>query len=181
SASLFWSDVLLDVLAGALRGRDLLRAGISCHGFCLRSCLLLQRDAGLARPLARAGIGAGPLAAHGQAAAMPHPAVAAEVHQPLDRHRDLPAQVPFGHEAADLLPDALELAVREVLDLLRVGDPDGVADGARASAADAVDGREADLGVLPIGYVDSCDTCHNWFTSLNPGAACGADPCRSPA
>src|ERR1700727_1860688 len=46
-------------------------------------------------PLARARIGVGALAAHRQPAAMTQPAIAAQVHQPLDVHRDLAPQVAF--------------------------------------------------------------------------------------
>jgi hypothetical protein len=56
---------------------------------------------GLARALAGARIGAGPLAAHRQAATMAQSAVAAEIHQPLDIHADFTSQVAFDHDFAD--------------------------------------------------------------------------------
>src|SRR5207248_7688710 len=68
---------------------------------------LLLRDRTLARPFARAGVGPRPLSADRQAAAMPHAAVAADFHQPLDVHRDLFAQVAF--DPALLLDDAADL------------------------------------------------------------------------
>src|SRR5687768_3376150 len=49
--------------------------------------LLLFSGNRLGRSLAGARIGMGALAAHRQSAAMPQPAVAAEVHQPLDVDR----------------------------------------------------------------------------------------------
>src|SRR5262245_43101552 len=54
---------------------------------------LLLGDGALARPLARARVGARPLTPHRQVAAVPQPAIAADFHQPLDIHRDLFAQV----------------------------------------------------------------------------------------
>src|SRR4030067_131918 len=46
-------------------------------------------DRGLARALARARVGARALPAHGQALAVARTAIAAQVHQALDRHRYL--------------------------------------------------------------------------------------------
>src|SRR6516225_7455417 len=65
----------------------------------------------LARPLAGAGVGARPLAAHRQAAAVPQPAVALDVLQAGDVLLDLTAQGAFdgviaveeAHQAGDLL------------------------------------------------------------------------------
>src|SRR3954449_4268029 len=53
----------------------------------------LLGDRALARALAGAGVGLGALAAHRQCAAVPQPAVAADLHQPLDVHRDLLAEI----------------------------------------------------------------------------------------
>ena len=50
------------------------------------------------------------------------------------------AQVALGDEPADLVPDALEFRVVEVLDLLRVSNAHRIADGARARTSDTVDG-----------------------------------------
>src|SRR5690606_41187028 len=80
--------------------------------------LLLQRDAGLARALPGARIGARALAADRQPAAMTHAAVAAEIHQPLDRHRVLATQVALDGDPADRIANPLELRVVQVLDLL---------------------------------------------------------------
>src|SRR5678815_383455 len=79
-----------------------------------------ERDgAALLGPLAGAGVGAGALAAHGQALAMPRAAVAAEVHQPLDAHGHFAAEVALDAELAHLLADLVHLGVREILDLGR--------------------------------------------------------------
>src|SRR5687768_16260435 len=69
---------------------------------------LLLRYRALARSLARAGVGLGPLAAHRQVAPVAQAAPAADFHQPLDVHRDFLAQVAF--DAPLLLDDAADLA-----------------------------------------------------------------------
>src|SRR5579862_6473763 len=53
----------------------------------------LLRDRALARTLAGAGIRARALAANRQATAVPHAAVTADFHQPLDVHGDVLAQI----------------------------------------------------------------------------------------
>src|SRR5262249_18951418 len=68
---------------------------------------LLLGDRALARALAGARVGPRALAAHRQRAAVPHAAVAADFHQPLDVHRDFLAQVAF--DPALLLDDAADL------------------------------------------------------------------------
>src|SRR6185295_3803742 len=82
-----------------LRSRRRGRAGVAAEAVCglaivrLLLCrYLLARDRpGLA--LACASVGVGALAAHRKALAVAQAAIAAEVHQPLDVHRDLAAQV----------------------------------------------------------------------------------------
>jgi hypothetical protein len=117
------------------------------------SLIISSATRGLARTLARAGVGARTLTAHRQAAAMTETAVAADVHQALDVHRGLAAQVAFDRVLADLVADLFQVAVRQVLDLLGVGDAAGVADLARALTADAEDRRQADFGVLCGGML----------------------------
>src|SRR5690606_21138294 len=68
-------------------------AALLAGDFAMLYSLLLQGLGSLARTLAGAGIGARALAAHGQAATMAEAAVAADVHQSLDVHRRLAAQV----------------------------------------------------------------------------------------
>src|SRR5438093_10366611 len=146
-------------------------------------------DGGLARALAGASVSARALAAHRQPLAMAHAAVAAQVHQALDRHRDLAAQVAFDREAPDVFADLLELAVGEVLDLARALHAGGGADRLRAGAADAEDRRQRDLGVLMVRDVDACYACHGRNVKLyqfeqdviNLGVACGGAPGKSPS
>src|SRR5256714_8468250 len=66
-------------------------------------------DRGLARAFARTRVGTGALAANRQSLAMTGAAIAAEVHQPLDIHRDLAAQVALDCESCDLLPTTLHV------------------------------------------------------------------------
>jgi len=63
-------------------------------------------------------------------------------------------------EAAEFLADLLEVRVGQVLDLLRVGHADGLADLLRGRAADAVDRGQADFGVLVGRNVDAGNACH---------------------
>src|SRR5512144_1292467 len=89
-----FGDVLLDLLARARGGLRLLR--LRGHAWAVLALFGRRRRAGglarLARTFSRARIRARALAAHRQAAAMTHAAVAAEIHQPLDVHRHLAAE-----------------------------------------------------------------------------------------
>ena len=48
---------------------------------------------------------------------MAQAAVAAQVHQTLDAHRDFAAQIAFDNKLADFVTQLLELVVIQVLDL----------------------------------------------------------------
>src|SRR3954447_16048277 len=73
------------------------------------SLLLLSGDRAR-RAFTGAGIGMGPLATHRQAFAMTKPAVGAQIHQPLDVHRDLAPKVALDHVfAIDHLTDLQNL------------------------------------------------------------------------
>src|SRR5579871_294501 len=130
----------------------------SSHLFLHR---LLLRDRALARALARARIGARALTADRQRAAVPHAAVAADLHQPLDVHRDLFAEIAL--DAALLLDDAADLphvVLGQILHADIGADPGVLQDGVRADAPDAVDVRESDLDALRARKIDACNTCH---------------------
>src|SRR6185295_2232962 len=69
------------------------------------------------RPLAGPRVGVGALAAHRQALAVAQAAVAAEVHQPLDVHRHLAAQIALDLVVAvDHLADADDLVIGQLVD-----------------------------------------------------------------
>src|SRR4051812_10289548 len=103
---------------------------------------------------------------------MTETAVAADVHQSLDVHRGLAAQVTFDGELGDLVADLFQIGVAQVLHLLGVGDARRFADLAGARAADAEDGRQADLCVLVRRDVDASNTCHVVPLNLNQPWRC---------
>src|SRR5262245_46082271 len=117
-------------LLGALRGLRALgglggvrrfggRGGflLFSHGLALHLCDLLARDR-LAGALPRARVRPRPLAAHRQVAAVPRPAVARDLLQPLDVLLEEPAQRALDRVAlVDDRVDAAELVLAEVLDL----------------------------------------------------------------
>src|SRR5262249_14537821 len=116
-------------------------------------------------------VGARTLAAHRQAASMPHSAEAADFHQPLDVHRDLLAEIAF--DAALLLDHPADLAhvvLGQIFDA-DVGRDTGVLeDAVRAHPPDAVDVGETDLDPLGARKINACDTCHLCFLrSRGPG------------
>src|SRR5436189_4737038 len=127
----------------------------------LLGAALRQRDgAALLRTLARARVRARALTANRQSLAMTDAAIAAEVHQSLDAHRHLAAQVALDGELADVLAQLVHLRIGQVLDL-RVGcDTRCDANRLGARAADAVDRRQRDLRVLMIRNVYACNTGH---------------------
>src|SRR4051794_37491646 len=113
------------------------------------------------RALAGAGVRVGALAANGQAPAVTKTTVCTEIHQPLDVHRDLTAEVAFDLEIAlENFTDATRLVVAEVLRAnalvpLRLG-----ADRLGGGRADAVDVLERDDNPLLAGKINAGDACH---------------------
>ena len=82
---------------------------------------------------------------------MTQAAIAAEVHQTLDVHRTSRRRSPSTVNLADLLAQLFHFAVGQVLDLLaRTAMPAASQIACARGAADAVDRRQADLGVLVI-------------------------------
>jgi len=132
------------------------------------SRLELDLDGGLARPLTGAGVGSRTLAAHRKSFAVAKAAIAAEVHQPLDRHRHLAAKITFHREALHTLAQPVELGVVQVLDLARTLHARGGTDRLCSRPADAIDGGQRDLGVLVVRDVDACYTCHTVVPLGNP-------------
>src|SRR5262249_17874554 len=123
---------------------------------------LLFRDGALARTLAGAGIGARPLTAHRQRAAMTGAAVAADFHQPLDVHRHVLAEGAL--DAALLLDDAADLPHAVLGEGLHapLRPPAGfLEDDVRARPSDPEDVREADLHPLGDRQIHACNSRHN--------------------
>src|SRR5215208_1863265 len=134
-------------------------------------------DAHLLRALARPGVGLGPLAVNRQAAPVAQATVGADLRQPLDVLRAVPAEVTLDLAGLDGLAELHDLVVGQVLDVGVGVDPGVLDDLARRGRADPVDVGQTDLHALVRRDVDACDTSH----SPTPASACGADSSRSPA
>src|SRR5580765_4089355 len=139
---------------------------------------LLLRNRALARALAGAGVGLGALAAHRQVAAVPQPAEAADLHQPLDVHGDVLAQVTF-HAALllDHLADVPDVVFGQILDADVGADPGRLQNRVRAEPSDAIDIGETNLDALGPREINACNSRH----SLIPAAACVSGSSKSPA
>src|SRR3546814_3375287 len=99
---------------------------------------------GLALTSARIGVRA--LAANRQALAMAQAAIAGEVHQPLDVHRRVAAQVALDRVVGvERFADLQDFGVRKVLDAAGVVDPQLVGDADGCLATDAGDIGEGDV------------------------------------
>src|SRR3972149_4950847 len=91
------STTFLDRLAGAAAaGVGVGGGGVGVVSAMLLLCdhFLLSSD-GAPRPLLGPGVGVGPLASHGKPPLVPRPAIAPDIHQSLDVHRDFRAQGAF--------------------------------------------------------------------------------------
>src|SRR5262249_11355766 len=175
------------LLRGASRG--LLGAAFGWRGGCGDRFVfshqsldrLLLGDGALARPLPRARIGLRALAADREVAAVPEAAPAADLHQPLDVHRDFLAQVAF--DPALLLDDAADLpdvVFRQVLDADVRADARRDQDVVRPLPADPVDVGQPDFDALRARKIDTSNTCHVLLV-LIPDAACASGSGRSRA
>src|SRR5690606_5833151 len=118
--------------------------------------------------LLRPGVGMSPLTAHREAATMANAAVAADVHQPLDVHRDFGAQRALGlDETLDHLTEAADLGVAQVTDPRRRRNAGLLEQPLAGRPTDAVDVGEPDLDALLARKVHSSNTRH-----ISPAAAC---------
>src|SRR5262245_15498500 len=142
------------------RGRGAAAAGPTLS-VTWNAALLLLAGNRLRRPLAGAGVGMGALAAHRQSAAMPQPAVAPQVHQPLDVHRDFAPQVTL-HDvvAVDDLADLQHFLVGQLGHSALVRDPDFRHDFVGLFSPDAMDILQCNNDTLVGGYVDAGDASH---------------------
>src|ERR1700690_10946 len=125
----------------------------------------IELDCLLARPLARARVGTRALAAYRQPLAVPHAAPGPEVHQALDVHRPLAAQVALDRPLRELGADRTDLGVGKILDLGGRRDARAREDLERPGTADAEDVREPDAHVLVHRNVDAGDACHDAVSS----------------
>src|SRR6202043_2777171 len=106
------------------------------------------------------------LAPHRQPLAMPQSAVAAEIHQPLDVHRNLPPQVTLDRVfAVDQLADAQDLVIGHLVNAPLDWNADPAADLESLGPPDAVDVGQPDRDPLLIRNVDASDPRHSRFSS----------------
>ena len=98
----------------------------------------------------------------GQPAAVTEPAVAAEVHQALDVHLHLAAEVALDLVSASRSSRICLISPSVSSSVFLFGGMLGLlADLARAALADAEEVRERVRDVLVAGEVDACDTSHS--------------------
>jgi hypothetical protein len=143
---------------------DLLLGFICCRLGHDRCPLLLD---GFARTLTGAGIGPGALAAERQTATMTQAAVAAQVHQSLDRHAYFTTEVTLYRELADFGAEALDFSFRQIADFGARSNACSLTDLFRTGTANAVDALQPNPDMLLGRQVDTCNTRHarisNWF------------------
>src|SRR4051812_40310242 len=150
-----------------LRSRRRRRCG--SRAISIYPLLLLAGDR-LRLALAGAGVGVGALAADREALAVPQTPVAGQVHQPLDVHRRLAAEVALhAMLGVDGLAQMEHLLVREILDPPLGRDAQFGGDLFRLGAADAVNVSQRDFDALVGRDVDARDTCHGIFFSCSTG------------
>jgi hypothetical protein len=92
---------------------------------------------------------------------MAQSAIATEVHQPLDIHRDLPTQVALDRVIPiDQLTDAQHVIVSQLMDTPLGRNANCAADLKGLGSADPMDVSESDRDPLLIGDVDTRDARH---------------------
>src|SRR5262249_43493633 len=121
----------------------------------------LRTDDSALRALAGARVGVGALAADREALAVTEAAVATEIHQALDVHGRLAAQVAFDLVVRlDELADLARLVLGEVLGAKLERNLSRVDDVVRGLLADSVDVLEGDHHALLAGEIDAGDASH---------------------
>ncbi len=94
---------------------------------------------------------------------MAHAAVATQIHQTFDVHRDFTTQIAFDDEFTYFIAQLFQFAVIQIFDLFVGSYTCGVADFLCAWAANTVDGGQANNSVLMIWDINPCNTCHLLF------------------
>src|SRR5580704_429467 len=137
---------------------------------------LLARDR-LGRSLAGARIGMGTLATDRKAAPMPQPTVAAKVHQPLDVHRRIAAQIALDLViAVDHFANLQHLLVGELRDPTLVGNSHLAHDFTRLGGTDAVNILQPNQHALIGRNVHSSDTGQSSSPRYRHGAGAADSP-----
>src|SRR6185369_6967035 len=123
--------------------------------------LLLLAGDRLSLAFAGARIGVRALAANRQALAMTKPAIAGEVHQPLDVHRDLTTKIAFDRIARiNRFTDLKDFLIAQVLNATLRRDAELGGDLLGFGAPNAVDIGKRNLHALVGRDIDARNTCH---------------------
>src|SRR4051812_44770643 len=101
------------------------------------------------------------LTARRQTAAVARAAIAAEVHEALDRELHIAAQIALDAEVSfDRIADLADVVLVEIVAALVTRDAGLGEHDVRRVAADAVDVRECDLDPLVAREVNACNASH---------------------
>src|SRR5215469_16402401 len=130
-----------------------------------RNLFLLAGDRSR-RPLSGPRVGVCALPANRKAFAVAQSAIATEIHQPFDAHRDLSSQVALDAIfSVDQLAHAQSFIVGQLMHSPLRWNADSVAYLSSLSPADAINVGEPDRNPLLIGNVDASDARHLRFSS----------------
>ena len=94
---------------------------------------------------------------------MTHATIAAKIHQSLDVHGELTTQVTLYDEFPDLVAKLFKLVVVQIFDLFSGRNTSLDTNLLCAWTADTIDSGQANYGVLMVGDINPCDTCHSLF------------------
>ena len=134
---------------------------LTCSGFslcfCHRVVLLLHLSSG---SFAGTRIGFGALTAYRQPASVSYASITSQVSKSFDIEADVAAQIAFYRVIRNFLTQFIQVAIGQLFDLAAGFDLRIRTNFACAGSADAEYGGQGNLGVLIIGYINSCYTCH---------------------
>src|SRR4029077_1574077 len=133
----------------------------------MAAVLFLLAGDGLGRAFAGARVGVGALSTNREPAPVTQPAVAAEIHQPLDVHGNFAPQIAF-HDivAVDHFANLQHVLVAELGHPTRWVDVHLFHDFLGLLRPDAMDILQGDHNALVCRYVNTSDTGHNLFTPV---------------
>jgi hypothetical protein len=93
---------------------------------------------------------------------MPEPSIAADVHEPLDIHGDLLAEIPLDSTLlVDHLTDPADLLLVQILHPNFGPDTGFFQDELGARMTDPIDMGESDVDALATRQIDTCNSCHD--------------------
>src|SRR5580698_43381 len=180
--SFFLNVFFLPFFSGAAGPPAAAGFAIVSQSLSLSRRLLLGCYCAFARTFASPGIGVSALSANWQIAAMAIPTVGADFDEPFNVHRNFLAQIAFHQTLGlDYLPDAVDLILAKVLNLLHRFNFRLIENAGGARIADSVDIGQRNINVLVARKIDACNACHVYPLSLIPGVACVWWFRRSPA